>query len=790
MNKKTEKAFTIVELVIVIAVIAILAGVITAVFSNVVKRANESADMQLIRNLNTALATDAVINGKHDTMQSALDAVEKDGYTIESINASASENRIAWDSKNDVFCYLKEDGTPEYVPETDVNEVNDVDFFVMSTEIDEKYSTYLLENNGVTEYTALKGLDVGKNTGITKITYNRSESDPAQSVIIRTNDYITDIDINAQNDTVYHYGKAGKVDITSVANESYHENGKTVYLKVAQGHIVFEPTAEVDILYCAVSTGVKFDLIPGAEVKHAHASESKVRTAVANLSSKDIAWDYTSTTYVNHPTSSTWNADTAANTIIAQKIAAENFENAENDGNFVARIGETGYTEFAEAWTKAKAGETIVLLQDVTESIGYSLYKTKANGYTNNTASNITLDLNGKTYTYTGTGSTYAFAINNSKTLYIVNSNVATGTITSSAGVVNIASGYFYFNNSEYNNRIKVTSAGKLIDSSGTSYIYVTNCDMTSNETPSETATTNGAMYITGVSTVSIKKSTINSETYAINASSCSKNVTLTDDKISSSGESAIYFKGAKDSYGVSLTNCTVNVSGDKPIYVDAENIGKITVNNVTLYSSTGDSPIIYFAEGAAANTPITLSGGTFTDSSFSFGDDSKRIKTLTISSGTVNLASWESIETLTLTNGTTNLTSFASISNVKTLTIYYSRFALTEWSSLANLTTLTISGGTVYLTDLSSLTKSTLKTLKITGGKVYFTTWSDLESIKTLTISGGTIYSIDFKALESLTSKPTITITSGTFSKVDPTAYVDTTKYNVTKSGSNYVVK
>ena len=43
---KNKKGFTLVELVIVIAVIAILAGVMIGTFASVVKKANESAKMQ------------------------------------------------------------------------------------------------------------------------------------------------------------------------------------------------------------------------------------------------------------------------------------------------------------------------------------------------------------------------------------------------------------------------------------------------------------------------------------------------------------------------------------------------------------------------------------------------------------------------------------------------------------------------------------------------------------------------------------------------------------------------
>ena len=50
MNKMNKKGFTIVELVIVIAVIAILAGVLIPTFGGIITRANESAAMQAVSN--------------------------------------------------------------------------------------------------------------------------------------------------------------------------------------------------------------------------------------------------------------------------------------------------------------------------------------------------------------------------------------------------------------------------------------------------------------------------------------------------------------------------------------------------------------------------------------------------------------------------------------------------------------------------------------------------------------------------------------------------------------------
>ena len=53
--KKIRKAFTITELVIVIAVIAILAAVLIPTFTNVIRRAKISSDTQTVASLNTAL---------------------------------------------------------------------------------------------------------------------------------------------------------------------------------------------------------------------------------------------------------------------------------------------------------------------------------------------------------------------------------------------------------------------------------------------------------------------------------------------------------------------------------------------------------------------------------------------------------------------------------------------------------------------------------------------------------------------------------------------------------------
>ena len=71
-TRKSKKGFTIVELVIVIAVIAILAAVLIPTFANLIRQANKSSDTQLVKNMNTILSAAEALNGKNETMADAL----------------------------------------------------------------------------------------------------------------------------------------------------------------------------------------------------------------------------------------------------------------------------------------------------------------------------------------------------------------------------------------------------------------------------------------------------------------------------------------------------------------------------------------------------------------------------------------------------------------------------------------------------------------------------------------------------------------------------------------------
>ena len=106
--KNNRKGFTIVELVIVIAVIAILAAVLIPTFASLNKKAKVAADTQLAKHLNTALATDEALNGAPKDFDAAINVLMDAGYIVANLNPTVKGYYYAWDSVNNQILYIDE----------------------------------------------------------------------------------------------------------------------------------------------------------------------------------------------------------------------------------------------------------------------------------------------------------------------------------------------------------------------------------------------------------------------------------------------------------------------------------------------------------------------------------------------------------------------------------------------------------------------------------------------------------------------------------------------------------
>ena len=114
MKNTNKKGFTIVELVIVIAVIAILAAVLIPTFASIVKKANAANDTVVAKNMNTALAEYSALNGKPETFDEVLTAIEEAGYVLANLNAKADGNLYGWDKTNNQIVYIDAEGKTIY----------------------------------------------------------------------------------------------------------------------------------------------------------------------------------------------------------------------------------------------------------------------------------------------------------------------------------------------------------------------------------------------------------------------------------------------------------------------------------------------------------------------------------------------------------------------------------------------------------------------------------------------------------------------------------------------------
>ena len=98
MKNLKKKGFTIVELVIVIAVIAVLAAVLIPTFVNLTKKANMSSDQVAVRNMNTLLATEFATE-KPTEFRQVIDMLDKNGYNVDALTPLSKGYAFVWNQE-------------------------------------------------------------------------------------------------------------------------------------------------------------------------------------------------------------------------------------------------------------------------------------------------------------------------------------------------------------------------------------------------------------------------------------------------------------------------------------------------------------------------------------------------------------------------------------------------------------------------------------------------------------------------------------------------------------------
>lgn len=282
--KNSKKGFTLVELIIVVAVIALLAAVLIPTFSSLISKANQAKDEALVSNLNKAIA---LSTEKYDTVYDVLGAVKENaGFDVAKISASVSEHEILWDSVNYCFVYKTEKGITG-IPDTQTNkDVKDYQYWqFLSKEIpavaNQKYSIYwageTIETSAEKPLEVKVGFDAGETT-VDELKYVANTN--AQDVVIRTKG--GNLTIDAVTDSVEHHGTVDKVNVIAVAPHSYYEKGEVRgNITIKGGKLEITKQAVVNTVLIS-SANVEILSEEGAKINYVAATDTNALEVIKN----------------------------------------------------------------------------------------------------------------------------------------------------------------------------------------------------------------------------------------------------------------------------------------------------------------------------------------------------------------------------------------------------------------------------------------------------------------------------------------------------------------------------
>lgn len=252
MKASKKRGFTIIELVIVIAVIAILAAVLIPTFANIIQKANVANDVALARNMNTILIADEATNGRSTDMYDVLIALEQGGFKLENLNPRADGNVFAWDKANNQIVYLDKKNPDKPIFQAKEIGANKGDLYITTrkAEVFADYPgySYYFASDISGDITLDEGscLDTGEfalNGNVSVVTKNDVE---IHGTINGT------ITVNSTNGKITNYSVVKNVVIVNTAPTSYHERGHVVEAMEIQnsltGKVVLENDAYVDKL--------------------------------------------------------------------------------------------------------------------------------------------------------------------------------------------------------------------------------------------------------------------------------------------------------------------------------------------------------------------------------------------------------------------------------------------------------------------------------------------------------------------------------------------------------------
>ncbi len=233
MKNLKRKGFTIVELVIVIAVIAILAAVLIPTFVNLTKKANLSADQVAVRNMNTLLATEFATE-KPTELKQVIDMLDKNGYNVDALTPLSKGYTFVWNQAENKIELVEISAAGE-APKLETG----ASFINVEVSTDEELRSALANGSDVTLTNDLKleGAVITLNGDIT-IDLNRHNLDasvnPSRPFDLSNDSSLT---INATGSTI-NCGLFGLINVVPNAKATVIINGGTFLANTQDGSFI------------------------------------------------------------------------------------------------------------------------------------------------------------------------------------------------------------------------------------------------------------------------------------------------------------------------------------------------------------------------------------------------------------------------------------------------------------------------------------------------------------------------------------------------------------------------
>ena len=279
MKKNNKKGFTIVELVIVIAVIAILAAVLIPTFSSIIKKAKISNDTVLAKNLTTAIATES-ITSKPTSMEEVVTKLYNAGFVLENLSPTTEDYFYGWDSKNNQIILISDECSVVYESATSTP----VDVYVTTTG---KFAQKLA-NAGYSLYLTTDATEVKTNNFINVDTGN---SELGTLEMTATNDgevtlkgKINNVKVKNPNGSVKQYASSETLLIEDIKVGSYHVYGEIKTVTLEQGKLVVEQLGKIGTL--KVANAIVADI--SAKVENKGTITKATKTDGTEIKNNDI----------------------------------------------------------------------------------------------------------------------------------------------------------------------------------------------------------------------------------------------------------------------------------------------------------------------------------------------------------------------------------------------------------------------------------------------------------------------------------------------------------------------